>query len=88
MSNVIALVEDRLGALRRQLAAWFWVDGLARVGWTAIGLIALDLLADYFIRFDQPQRVILLVIMLGAIAYVVYRWLVKPLSADINDDAM
>jgi hypothetical protein len=88
MSSVIALVEDRLAALRRQLAAWFWVDGLMRVGWTAIGLIVLDLGIDYLVRFDFAQRLIMLVLMVGVLVYVARRWLILPLSADINDDAL
>ncbi len=87
-NSVVSLVENRLGALRRQLSAWFWVDGLMRVGWTAIGLMAADLVIDYFVRFDQAQRFIMLAIMVGLIAYVARRWLVLPLSAPINDDAL
>ena len=83
-SGVIA----RLHALRTQIAAWFWVDGLVRVLWMALALIAVDLAIDWFFRLDKPQRVVMLVLMLGVIAWRVYRRLVRPLSAAMSDDAL
>jgi hypothetical protein len=81
-------VVARLAALRRQIAAWFWVDGLGRVLWLVIGLCALDLLLDWMFRLDRAQRLVMLVLMLGAIAWLVYRRLVRPLSASLSDDAL
>jgi len=41
-----ASVVSRLHALRRQIAAWFWVEGLSRVLWTALAVFAIDLGID------------------------------------------
>src|SRR5512139_1580389 len=83
-----ALVISRLSRLRSRLAAWFWVDGLSRVLWAALALFAVDLAIDRFFRMDLPQRVVMLLLMVGVIAFVVYRRLVKPLSATVTDDAL
>jgi hypothetical protein len=37
---------------------------------------------------DKPQRAVMLALLLGAIAYVAYRRLFKPLAASISDDAL
>jgi hypothetical protein len=83
-----ALVVSRLAQLRSRLAAWFWVDGLGRVLWIAVAVFAVDLAIDRFFRMDLPQRVVMLLLMLGLIGYAVYRRLFKPLSATISDDAL
>src|SRR5262245_3039808 len=81
-------VVARLQSLRSQIAAWFWVDGLVRVLWLALGLIAVDLAIDWFFRLDKPQRLVMLGLMIGVIAWRVYRRLVRPLSATMSDDAL
>jgi hypothetical protein len=81
-------VVSRLAALRRQIAAWFWVDGLARVLWLVIGLCAADLLLDWMFRLDRAQRLVMLVLMASAIGWLIYRRLVRPLSASMSDDAL
>ncbi|MEX2027189.1 MAG: hypothetical protein WEH44_07805, partial [Pirellulaceae bacterium] len=83
-----ALVVSRLAQLRSRLAAWFWVDGLGRVLWTALAVFVVDLGIDRFFRMDLPQRVVMLLLMLGVIGYVIYRRLVKPLSVTVGDDAL
>ena len=88
LANETSGVVARLQALRSQIAAWFWVDGLVRVLWLALGLIAVDLAIDWFFRLDKPQRVVMLVLMIGVIAWRVYRRLVRPLSATMSDDAL
>ena len=83
-----AEVRSRLQRLRARIAAWFWVDGLQRVLWLLLGLLAIDLLIDWYFRMDWSQRAVMLVLMLGAVAYVAYRRLVRPLSATMSDDAL
>jgi hypothetical protein len=83
-----ASVRSRLQGLRSRIAAWFWIDGLSRVLALALALFAVDLAIDWFFRMDLPQRAVMLVLMLGAIAYVAYRRLYLPLSAPISDDAL
>lgn len=88
LSQLTSDVVQRLAQLRRQLAVWFWVDGLSRVFWAAIALLAIDLAIDWFFRMDKPQRAVMLALLLSAIAYVAYRRLFKPLAATISDDAL
>lgn len=88
LSQQTSGVISRLAALRTQIAAWFWVDGLVRVLWIALALIAVDLAIDWFFRLDKPQRVVMLVLMLGVIVWRIYRRLVRPLSATMSDDAL
>src|SRR5688572_12658666 len=88
LSEQTAGVVSRLAALRRQIAAWFWVDGLARVLWLVIGLCAADLLLDWMFRLDRAQRLVMLVLMASAVGWLIYRRLVRPLSASTSDDAL
>ena len=83
-----ALVVSRLHALRRQIAAWFWVEGLSRVLWTALAVFAIDMGIDWFFRMDVPQRGVMLLIMAGVIGAVAWRRLARPLSAQLSDDAL
>lgn len=87
-SSILSGVESRLQALRSQLAVWFWTDGLMRIVWCVLALVAADFLLDWLFRMDVPQRAIMLCLMLGTLAYVGWRWLFRPLSQDISDDAL
>lgn len=88
LSQQTANVISRLGGLRTQIAAWFWVDGLVRVLWMALALFAVDLALDWFFRMDRPQRALMLAIIVGIVGWRVYRRLVRPLSATMSDDAL
>ena len=81
-------VSARLARLRSQVAAWFWVDGLSRVLWLAIGLAAADLVLDWLFRMDRAQRAVMLVLMVAAIGWLVQRRLIRPLAATASDDAL
>lgn len=81
-------IRARLGRLRRQLAAWLWIDGLGRLLWLALALFTADLTLDRFVRLDQAQRAIMLAIMLAALGWAIWKWLVRPLSASIGDDGL
>src|SRR5687767_4047945 len=88
LTDQTASVTSRLQALRGKIAAWLWLYGLSRVLWCAIGLFAADLAIDWFFRMDRPQRVVMLLLMIGVLAYMIYRKLVLPLSATASDDAL
>jgi hypothetical protein len=88
LSQLTSGVVHRLARLRRYLAMWFWFDGLAKLLWGAIGLLLIDLALDYFFHMDKPQRVVMLVLMVVAVGYVAYRFLVLPLSTPISDEAL
>jgi hypothetical protein len=88
LADQTAGVVARLARLRSQVAAWFWVEGLVRVVWLALALFAVDMALDWLFRMDRAQRGVMLVLMLGAIGWAVIRWLVRPLSATLSDDAL
>src|SRR6187402_441406 len=88
LADRTAGITARLAHLRTQIAAWFWVEGLGRVLWLALALFAVDLAIDWLFRLDRAQRFVMLALMLGAIAWAIHRWLVRPLSADMTDDAL
>ncbi|HEX5103281.1 MAG TPA: hypothetical protein VFV87_05695, partial [Pirellulaceae bacterium] len=81
-------VVARLHALRTQIAAWFWVDGLVRVLWMALALLGIDLAIDWFFRLDKPQRIVMLFLIAGVIGWRIYRRLIRPLSASMSDEAL
>ncbi len=81
-------LTDKLANLRRRVAVWFTVDGLIRVIGAAFALIALDLLIDWFFRMDRAQRGIMLVLMIGVLLWVAWRYLVRPLKAKLTDEAL
>jgi hypothetical protein len=88
LSQLTSDVVQRLTQLRRQIAVWFWVDGLSRLLWAAIALLVADMALDWFFRMDRPQRAVMLALIAAVLAYVGYRRLLKPLSATISDDAL
>ena len=53
-SSILSGVESRLHALRSQLAAWFWTDGLMRIVWCVLALVAADWLEEH-LRAIGPQ---------------------------------
>jgi hypothetical protein len=81
-------VVTRLASLRRQITAWFWIEGLAHVFWLALALLAIDLVLDWTFRMDRAQRAVLLALMLSALGWAVSRWLARPLSISLGDDVL
>lgn len=78
----------KLAGLRRQLRNWFLVDGLMRLAFTIVALVAVDFVIDRFFEMDRSQRLVMLVIMLGVVAYVAWRWLIKPILVRPSNDAL
>src|SRR3954469_21123739 len=81
-------VEARLAALRSSVQGWFWVDGLYKLFWLALGLAAIDLGLDLLFRMDFPQRAVMLALVVAALGYAAYKWLAIPLSCTLSDDAL
>ncbi|MCI0360269.1 MAG: hypothetical protein L0211_17470 [Planctomycetaceae bacterium] len=88
LTDQTAGVVSRLAALRSQIAAWFWVDGLSRVLWLLLGLCAADFVLDWLFHLDKAQRLVMLALAAGAIGWLAYRRLVRPLSVTMSDDAL
>jgi hypothetical protein len=79
---------DKLQSLRRRVALWFTVDGLKRLLLAAAGLIAFDLLIDWYFRMDRAQRGIMLVLTVAVLCWVAWRYLIKPLKTKLTDEAL
>ncbi|MCE9528767.1 MAG: DUF4175 domain-containing protein [Planctomycetales bacterium] len=88
LANETAPVITRLSQLRSQMTRWFLVDGLSRVLWLLIGLCVLDLVIDWLFRMDKAQRVVMMALIAGALVWLVWRRLVRPLSVQVSDDAL
>jgi len=82
------LLAQPLRRLRSRLARWFWVDGLTRASWTAIGIACFDIGLDRWLKLDRSQRAIMLLLAIGVLGFVVWRHLVRPLLVRLSDDAL
>ena len=60
-------IRSKLGALRRAVRLWFWIDGLAALCVAALGLSLLSLLVDRTFRMDRTQRALCLAGALAAL---------------------
>ena len=87
-SAVLSPIENRLDQLRRRIWSWLLVDGLSRLSLCLAGLIAIDLLVDWSFQMDRAQRVVMLLLTLGTLAFVIYRRLWQPLAVRPTDDAL
>ncbi len=87
-ANLPTSLTQKLGHVRRRIAAWFWIDGLSRLMLTLAALFFVSLGVDRYFRMDRPQRVIMLAIMLGLVGWVIYRRLIRPLRQPLDDDAL
>jgi hypothetical protein len=88
LADRTAGITARLANLRSQVRAWFWVEGMGRVLGLALALFVADLAIDWLFRLDRPQRLVMLGLMLTALGWAIYRWLLRPLSAEVSDDAL
>ena len=79
---------DKLRSLRRSMRRWVLVDGLIRVLAVLVGLVALDFAIDWYFQLDRPQRAIMLALMVLALCYAVYRWVLRPLSRRVTNESM
>lgn len=81
-------VAAKLRGLRLKITSWLMVDGLSRVLLCLIALVAVDLAIDWWFSLDIYQRIIMLVLSGGILAFVIYRRLLVPLSIKLSDDAL
>ena len=81
-------IQSRLEELRNRLKTWFLVEGTARIGVWVVGIVICDLLLDRMFEMDTTQRTVMLVLMASLLGWVVYRWLLRPLTHGPTDDAL
>lgn len=77
-------VADRLAALRRKLRSNLLIEGLARIIVTAIVLLLLAGVLDHRLELTRAGRVVVLVVVLGVVMYMLYRWLIVPLRVGMG----
>lgn len=81
LQNAISRKLDRVGsALRRHTL----LEAAARIGLALMGLVALSLLLDWWLELSLPARIVCLIAGLGAIGYLVYRFIYLPLQVDLS----
>ncbi len=78
----------RIHGLRSRMRRWLSVRGLARLLWIVLAILLLDMLLDRWFRMDLAQRGIMLVLIAATAAWMAWRYLVRPLSQGITDDAL
>ena len=84
----LATIESSIRGVRRSIARWFIVDGLVRLIAAVLVICAIDFGIDYFFQMDRAQRTIMLVLISGAVLWVAWKWLWRPLRAPITDEAI
>ncbi|MEM0895863.1 MAG: hypothetical protein AAGJ79_03180 [Verrucomicrobiota bacterium] len=84
----LAPLLQRVAALRKRLAFWLTLQGLAWVFGVALAVFLADFVIDRFFHMDLAQRTIMLGLMGSAIAWTAWKKLLRPLSTEISDDAL
>jgi len=87
-TSIPSVIAQRLRALRTRITVWFLIDGLSKVLLTLVVLIGLDFLIDRTFHMDRAQRGVMLVLGVGCLGYVAYRWLLRPLAYHLSDDSL
>lgn len=87
-AHTIKHIRRKLAALRRQVRTWLLIKGTAITAAVLTGLVFLSLLIDRFSHMDFPQRAVMLCLGAGALAFVIIRRILRPLSRDLSEDAL
>lgn len=87
-TNPLASIESRIRGVRRSITRWFVIDGLVRIAAAIVAVCLLDFAIDYFFQMDRAQRGIMLILMVAAVLWVAWKWLIRPLRASITDEAI
>lgn len=81
-------VQRKLNELRARIRRWFLVDGLGKLCLSLVGLVFVDFWIDRLFRMDKSQRAVMLLIMVGIAAYLIWRHLLRPLRVRLSDRAL
>lgn len=82
------LITARLNELRRQLMKWIVLDGASQLAAAIVLALAVDAALDWSLHMDRAQRAVMLLLIVGTMAAVAYRKLLKPLQQRTSDDAL
>jgi hypothetical protein len=83
-SNVLHKLRSLRSSLRIRLA----LEGVSWLIVVAVGAMFVSLALDYMLRLDRPIRATILLSAAVGGAYLLYRWLARPLTAPMSSDAL
>ncbi len=79
-----AMLIDALQGVRRKVKALSILYGLGVTLACLVGLVVGVVLLDYLLNLPAPPRIALSLLVLGALAYVIGRWVIKPAIARLT----
>src|SRR4051794_34143005 len=79
-----AMLMDALQGVRRKVKAYSVAYGIGVALASMVGLFLALILIDYLLNLPAAPRIALSLVVLGALAYVVGRWVIKPASAKVT----
>ena len=80
------IIAEKLRLLRRALRNYMLLNGLAITVSATILLLAGDLALDRFFEFSLPLRAVLLLALVVLASYVIWRRIIRGISAKIRDE--
>ncbi|MHC4450463.1 MAG: hypothetical protein ACYS0E_10070 [Planctomycetota bacterium] len=84
----VSNIRSRLTALRGKVATALAVDGAARLAGVLLAVIAISFTADRIFKLEIAARVVVLLAMLGALGWTIYRYLVRRLTGVPGEDPL
>lgn len=88
LSAIPATIRSRLKQLRGQMTRFVVIDGLSRLALAIIVIALVDMAIDRLFKMDQAQRLVMLLVMIGAVGFVFFWRLLRPLLQRVGDDAL
>src|SRR4051794_35974037 len=84
LSSMRQQLVDRLAAFRNKIRTHLAVEGLGRLLAVIVVLSIVSLVLDRWLRLSVPTRITLLILALGFIGYLAWRWLIFPLMLPMD----
>jgi len=81
-------IPSRLKALRSKVATALAIDGGARLAGMLLAVVAVSFTVDRIFKLETGARVVILIGMLAALGWTVYRYLVRRLSGVPGEDPL
>ncbi|HEX8521574.1 MAG TPA: hypothetical protein VF669_04900, partial [Tepidisphaeraceae bacterium] len=79
-----AMLIDALQGVRRKVKLYSVAYGVGIALAALVALVLSLILVDYCLNLPAAPRIVLSLVVLGALAYVVGRWIIKPASAKVT----
>ncbi|HUT37218.1 MAG TPA: hypothetical protein VNE39_27300 [Planctomycetota bacterium] len=81
-------IEQKLAGLRRSVRLWLALDGAAVLCVALVLLALVSLVVDRYLRMDLTQRALSLLLGLGALGFLAWRRLARPLTRPLDDEVL